>query len=264
MSSPSLVALFICASAALAHAQAEHYEPIRVDGGISGTYTNASGRGGFGAVVEPKFLIHDHVGVGARIEGAVQFGGSFGNDEISMSVAALAATLAKGEFYPTLGTARPWVGLGLGMYTIVSQDVSTGMSMATVDQKAGRYFGIAPQLGVDLGRLRLAATYNLILGADIEIRQTVGGAPQTSSYSQSYFTFEMTFRMGGRRKAPPPRVEAPPPAPMPPPAPTAPAAAAPQTSRINLPSLPPENSSSSVAGNVSRPLRMSSLVSSFP
>jgi hypothetical protein len=38
---------------------------------------------------------------------------------------------------------------------------------AGIDQKAGRYFGIAPQIGVDLGRLRLAATYNMILGADI-------------------------------------------------------------------------------------------------
>jgi len=222
MSSRSLVALLICASAGAAYAQAEHYEPIRVDTGISGTYTSASGRGGFGAVVEPKFLLHDHVGIGARFEGAVQFGGSFGNDDISMSVAALAATLVKGEYYPTLGTARPWVGLAFGMYDIVSQDVSTGMSMATVDQKAGRYFGLAPQLGVDLGRLRLAATYNMILGADIEIRQTVGGAPQSTSYSQSYFTFEMSFRFGGRRKSPPPRIEAPPPPPpLPAPAPAA-------------------------------------------
>lgn len=213
-----VVALLVCASAGAAHAQAEHYQPVRVDSGLSGTYTSASGRGGFGAVVEPKFLIHDHVGVGARFEGAVQFGGSFGSDEISMSVAALASTLLKGEFYPTLGTARPWVGFGLGMYDIISQDVSTGTSMASVDQKAGRYFGIAPQLGVDLGRLRLAATYNMILGADIEVRQTVGGAPQSTSYSQSYFTFEMTFRFGGGRKSRPAPVEAPPAAPGPAPA----------------------------------------------
>jgi hypothetical protein len=223
--------------AGVAHAQAKHYQPVRVDTGVAGTYTNASGRGGFGAVVEPKFLIHDHVGVGARIEGAVQFGGSFGNDDISMSVAALASTLAKGEFYPTLGIARPWIGLGFGMYTIVSQDVSTGMSMAMVDQKAGRYFGIAPQVGFDLGRLRLAATYNMILGADIEIRQTVGGAPQTSSYSQSYFTFEMTFRIGGRRKSPPPRVEAPP---APPPTPTTGAPSAdPQPAPAPVPTTSP-------------------------
>ena len=79
MGSRSLVALLICGSAGAAYAQAEHYEPIRVDGGLSGTYTSASGRGGFGAVVEPKFLIHDHVGVGARFEGAVQFGGTVGS-----------------------------------------------------------------------------------------------------------------------------------------------------------------------------------------
>ncbi|HEY5924925.1 MAG TPA: hypothetical protein VIV11_24760 [Kofleriaceae bacterium] len=171
-------------------------------------------------MVEPKYLIHDNIAIGGRIEAQVQFGGSFGeNGDTKVSMGAVGAVLAKGEYLLGTGTMRPFAGVGIGMFNIVSQSVETGPSTASVDQKAGRYFGIAPQLGINLGRLRLAATYNMILGADIEVRQTVGGAMQTSTFSQSYVTFEMSFRFGGRRKAAAPRASEPMPAPVPAPAP---------------------------------------------
>lgn len=219
----------LLAGAHVAAAQAANYNPIRVDSGLSGTYVSASGRGGFGAVVEPKFSIHDQVSVGFRLEAAVMFGGSFGNDgSTKMELGAAAAVLAKGEYLLTTSGVRPFVGLGLGMFDIASQSVAAGPMTAAIDQRAGRYFGVAPQLGIDLGRLRLAATYNAILGADIEVRQTIGGVDQSASYSQNYLTFEMSFRFGGGRivrPAPVPVFVAPPPGAAPPPPP--PPAAAP-------------------------------------
>jgi len=219
----------LLAGAHVAAAQAANYNPIRVDSGLSGTYVSASGRGGFGAVVEPKFSIHDQISVGFRFEAAVMFGGSFGNDSTKVDLGATAAVLAKGEYLLTTGTVRPFVGLGLGVFDIVSQSVEAGPMTSGVDQKAGRYFGVAPQLGIDLGRLRLAATYNAILGADVEVHQMVGNINQTSSYSQNYLTFEMSVRFGGGRivrPAPAPVFMAPPPpppgaAPLPPPPPAA-------------------------------------------
>jgi hypothetical protein len=67
----------------------------------------------------------------------------------------------------------------------------------------------------------------MILGADIEVRQTIGNVEQTAEFSQNYFAFEMSIRFGGRKRAPamilvpagPPPGYAPPPAPMPPPPP---------------------------------------------
>lgn len=220
----------LLAGAHVAAAQAANYNPIRVDSGLSGTYVSASGRGGFGAVVEPKFSIHDQVSVGFRFEAAVMFGGSFGSDgSTKMELGAAAAVLAKGEYLLTTGTIRPFVGLGLGMIDIASQSVAAGPMTAAIDQRAGRYFGVAPQLGIDLGRMRLAATYNAILGADIEVHQTIGGVDQSASYSQNYLTFEMSFRFGGGRivrPAPVPVFVAPPPGAAPPP-PAPPAAAPP-------------------------------------
>jgi outer membrane protein X len=213
----------VAALAGTASAQAAHYDPIRVDTGLIGTYVMSNSRGGFGAVVEPKFNLHDNIAVGLRIEGAVMFGGDFGQDgDVKVDMGAVAVALAKGEYLLGQGGVRPFVGFGVGMYDIVSQSVEAGPMTTGVDQKAGRYFGISPQLGVDLGRLRLAATYNTILGADIEVRQMVGGVEQTSSFSQNYFTFELSFRFGGRRRVPrAPVMVVPPPPVVPMPAPPA-------------------------------------------
>lgn len=207
MSRPTAIALSIaitvsCLASGRAEAQSKNYQLFRLDTGVSGTYASSFGRGGFGAVAEPKFLIHDRVAVGARFAGAVMFGGSIdtGGDDVSMDMAAVATALAKGEYYVTLGGVRPVVALGLGVYDIGSQSVGAGGGNAQVNQKAGRYFGVAPQLGLDMGRLRLAMTYNMILGADVEVTQSVGGVEQTASFSQSYFTFELGFRFGGGRK----------------------------------------------------------------
>jgi hypothetical protein len=216
MRSYILAGLAVAMTASTAFAQAEHYQPIEVDSGLTGTYTAAAGRGGFGAVVEPKYLIHDNIAVGLHLEGAVQFGGSIGdNGATSMSVGAVAATLAKGEYLLGTGSVRPFFGIGIGMFDIASQSVSTTSMNASVDQKVGRFFGIAPQLGVDLGHVRLAVTYNYMLGADIIVEQSVNGTMQTSSYSQNYLTFELGFRFGGGKRAPRAPMVAPPPAPEP-------------------------------------------------
>ncbi|MDB4954258.1 MAG: hypothetical protein JWO36_1827 [Myxococcales bacterium] len=192
------------AGARAAHAQAQDFEPFRFDSGLTGTYVSSSGRGGFGAVFEPKFLLTNQIAIGARFEAAVMFGGHIAaaGDNVSMSMAAAANVLAKGEYLASTGSVRPFVGFGLGFYTIASQSISTGMASASIDQTGGRYFGVAPQIGIDLGRMRLAATYNAILGASIEVHQMVGGVQQTSSFSQNYLTFEMSFRFGGGRRTP--------------------------------------------------------------
>jgi len=223
-----LVWLGIVTSAAIssrtAHAQAEHYEPIRVDSGLSGSYVSASGRGGFGALLEAKFLAHDNIGVGLRLEGEVMFGGNVSNDgSVQMDLGAVGAMLAKGEYYIGTGPVRPFVGLSLGIYDVASQSISAGPNTTGIDQKAGRYFGVGPQLGIDLGRLRLAATFNAILGADIEVRQMIGNVEQKDTFSQNYLTFEMSVRFGGGRKQPPPAmILVPAPTPMPAPGPVAP------------------------------------------
>lgn len=204
-----VVAAFVAVVGALsgareARAQAKSYQPIRVDVGLAGAYTPSYGRSGFGAVLEAKLNVTDNISAGLRFDGVVSFGGSFGEDDTSVSIGAAAASLLDGEYFFTTSALRPFVGLGFGLYAIASESVDAGPNTG-VSQIAGRYFGIAPSLGVDIGRLRLAATYNLILGADIEVTQNVGMPNETqTSYGQSYILFELSFRIGGAKKPPPP------------------------------------------------------------
>lgn len=179
---------------------AEHYTPIRVDIGLIGTYLPAGiGGGGFGGVVEPKFLLTDNIALGLQFQGAFSFGANVGVDQAQINVGAVSATLAKGEYLFTHnGNVRPFVGLGLGFYDIVNQSVGSGSSSATVVQKAARTFGIEPQLGVDLGAVRLAVSYNAMLGTAVEVDETVNGMASTRNLSENYLMFELGFRIGGR------------------------------------------------------------------
>lgn len=177
----------------------EHYFPARVDVGLIGTYLPTGlGGGGFGGVVEPKFLLTDNIALGFQFQGELSFGGSVGADGTSVGIGAVAATLAKGEYLFTRhGNVRPFAGLALGLYDIASESVSAGSSNASVDQKAARTFGIQPEVGVDLGPVRLAVAYNLMLGTEVEVEQMVGNTTTTASYSENYLMFELGFRIGG-------------------------------------------------------------------
>lgn len=187
-----------------ARGDSARYEQIRVDGGLTGSSVGVSDRNGAGMVVEIKAMVDDHLAVGGRVEVAVMFGGVAGRDELPLDVAMAACGLLKGELHAGDGPIRPFVGLGVGGYTIGSQTIDSGPNTAGIYQQTGRYFGVAPQLGVDLGRVRLAATYNAILGASLEVHQTIGDVEQTSRLSQNYLSLELSFQFAGGRRVPAP------------------------------------------------------------
>jgi outer membrane protein X len=194
-----LVVLGLVVLAGDARAEAEHYEQVRVDAGMTGSTVAVSDRSGVGFVAEIKVNAHDNVAVGGRVEIAVMFGGRVDDEELPFGMAACG--LLKGEYLLGTGPVRPFAGLGAGVYsmgshTIVSDpDGNSGISTTT-----GRYFGVAPEVGIDLGRVRLAATYNAIIGTSVEYRQTSGGVEQRETFSQSYLSLELSFRFGGGRK----------------------------------------------------------------
>jgi outer membrane protein X len=180
-----------------AFADAEHYEQIRVDGGMTGSTVAVSDRNGVGFVAEVKAMATDNIAIGGRVEFAVMFGGHLGQDNLPLDITMAACGLVKGEYLFGTGTVRPFVGLGAGLYTIGSHSIAAGPNTEGIQTKVGDYFGIAPQLGVDLGRVRLAATYNAIIGAGIDVHETMGA---TTSVSQNYLSIELSFRFGGGPK----------------------------------------------------------------
>lgn len=194
------IVLVIVGHGAPAHADAEHYENVRFDAGVTGASVSIRERSGTGMAVEIKNLVHDNLAVGGRVELAVMFGGVVGADEAPLDIAFAASGLLKAEYLFGTSTVRPFIGFGMGGYTISAQRISAGPNRDGIERKTGRYFGVAPQLGIDLGRVRLAVTYNAILGAYLEVRQTIGTVEQTTRLSQNYLSLELSFQFAGGRK----------------------------------------------------------------
>ena len=185
-------------SSSEAQAQAKNYEFFRTDSGLIGAYVPGTGSFGGGAVVEPKLNISDQLSLGLRTSVAITGGGKIeGNSgDVSVGLGISVGALAKGEYYFSTSSTRPFLGFGAGLYYLVSQDVDTGGGVS-VSQSAGEYFGFAPQVGIQLGGFRLALTYNAMLGANYEVVQSVGG---TKKVRQDFVTIDLAFLVKGGRK----------------------------------------------------------------
>src|SRR5262245_7229652 len=104
--------LLVLGSGEPAFAEAEHYEQIRVDTGMTGSSVAVSDRNGVGFVAEIKMNAHDNIAIGGRVEIAVMFGGSVGGEELPFGLAA--AGLVKAEYLLGTGIVRPFAGFGAG------------------------------------------------------------------------------------------------------------------------------------------------------
>lgn len=173
---------------------------IRFDIGMTGSTVGTSGRNGAGFVAEVKAYANDMLSIGGRLEVAMMFGGVVGNDELPLDIGMAACGLLKAEYYFLPGHIRPFVSLGAGVYTLGSQRIESGPNTSGINTQTGNYFGVAPQVGVDLWRVRLAATYNTIVGASLEYVET-GPTQETNRLSRNYFSLELSFQLGGRKKA---------------------------------------------------------------
>jgi hypothetical protein len=165
---------------------------IKKDVALLGAYVPGTGGIGGGFVVEPKIEVAKNLHVGIRTAIAITGGGSISSDssDVSVGVGVNVSAMGKVEYAAPTGSVRPLVGLGAGLYYLISQDVSAGTN-TSVSQQAGEFFGLAPQLGIEFGRGRLVATYNAVLGANVEIVQTVGN---TKTVRQDYWAVELGMR----------------------------------------------------------------------
>lgn len=192
--------LLVLAAATTARAEAPHYEDVRVDAGILGAVVDVSDRRGSGLAIEIKGMANDHLAIGGRVELAVMFGGVVGADEAPLNLGMAASGVVKAEYLFGTATVRPFVGFGIGGYTVGGHTIAAGPDRDGISTSTGRYFGIAPQLGVDIGRVRLSATYNAMFGAYLELHHTIGGTQHTTELSQNWLSLELSFQFAGGRK----------------------------------------------------------------
>lgn len=207
----TLLSMLLALGAAPALAQSMNYQPVRVDLTVYGAFAPSATRSfGIGAAVEPKYNVTDKLSVGLRFEGSAILTGDVSVDgqDVSVGARAVTAYLAKADYYLTDSSVRPFVGAGLGLYRIGSGSQSVDGSSGTVVQRAESFsgFGFCPQVGVNFGGFRLAATYHVITGDDqVVVTQAVGAtAPTSTSLSKNFFAVELGGTLGGNRRWPAP------------------------------------------------------------
>src|SRR5690349_15950690 len=108
----------------------EDLKPFKVD--VSLGYAIPGGTGSKGGVlfaIEPTYAVIRNIAVGLRMEGAVvaRFGGYDQNGDINdVSVKASGSYLLTGDYYlKNQYSFRPFVGAGLGAFTIATAEVTT-------------------------------------------------------------------------------------------------------------------------------------------
>lgn len=172
----------------------EHYQPVRVELVLVGAYGpgDVATYGG-GLAVEPKYNVNDQLALGLRIEATGMASENVYASGVSTSLSArgVVAFLAKADVYLTTTSVRPFLGFGAGLYTMGSATSGT----SGVGSGAFRGFGIAPQVGLNIGHFRIAATYNVVTGGQQVIVAT-GTGP---TLAKDYFAFEIGGTIGGSR-----------------------------------------------------------------
>ena len=190
------VVLSLCSLPALADERKQ--DLLHVDSGFGGSWAYGMNAFGIHGVAEPKIFIFDELAIGLRVDAGAQFGFGLetGGDgaEVEAVLQIPVAQLVKVEYYLGKDGFRPFVGAGVGNYTMVLQSVSTASQIPAVSQGVGNFFGVAPQIGLDFGGVRLAATYNYILGGEIIVQQQVGDPKE---FRRDYIGLELTFKTWG-------------------------------------------------------------------
>jgi hypothetical protein len=184
--------LLMISIGSVSFAQSVHF---KLDAGFHGGLTFGDVKMyGIGGSVEPKVFINPKISAGARIEGTALFGGNIDDSgqDVSASVSARAAYIAKGEYYIRDQGTRPFFGFGLGYYTVASNSAST--SGASIS--AGRHFGLSPQVGITFNNFRLSGIYHALMGKDL----VTMSAGDTQEISRNYLVIELGFKIFGRNK----------------------------------------------------------------
>jgi len=171
-------------------AQSQEFKSFRVDAGfLYGMPTGDGYDAGIGFYLHPKYGLNDQFLVGLKYEGAVIGGSTDGVD-----ISTINSVLATANYYFNTNSFRPFVGAGLGMYSLGSAEfdvtATSGSATATVegDIDFGTKFGFAPEVGFSLGHFDMALQYNMIMGVDSDFE------------SKNYFAIKVGFHFGGGKK----------------------------------------------------------------
>ena len=170
-------------------ANAQDFKPFQLYLGL-GYAMPADGGGGILVNIEPSYRINDQIAAGLRIESAAM-AKIVGESEAKL--AGVGSYTVNGKYYLSNNSFRPYVGVGLGLYSLGSVQVDTnGTGSGSVS--AGTTFGFYPRIGFDAGHFNLNLDYNIIGSTQVEF------ATDDSKIKNSYIGIRIgAFIFGGRK-----------------------------------------------------------------
>lgn len=171
---------------------AQEYKKFKV--GLGMGYAMASGNGASGGVLftlEPAYRLQDNLSVGLRMESAIIARGFANTQSASLSVAALSSYTVNGQYYLGHTGFRPFVGAGVGMYSLGAISETASSSSGTVDIAAESKIGFYPRVGFDVSHFNMTIDYNII-------PTTTGSSG--NDIKNSYLGIRVGFFFGGGKK----------------------------------------------------------------
>lgn len=143
-------------------ANAQDFKPFKLSIGL-GYAVLSDGGGGILFEVEPAYRLSDEIALGLRLGSAVM-AKAIGENEASAS--GQASYTVNAQYYLSNNTFRPYIGAGVGIFSIASAAVSgTGSSTAVAGESK---IGFYPRIGFDLGHFNVNIDYNLVSASDAQ------------------------------------------------------------------------------------------------
>jgi len=149
----------------------QELRPFRVELGLSfNSSTDENFDNGMGFYIEPRYAANDNWLFGFRLEKSFVNGNEIEVPEgtFELSITHVTNNFLFTEYFFSEGRVRPFVGLGAGI--VSRKKVGLGVDIGGVEigelDNAVSNFGFAPRAGVNSGRWRFLAVYN-VTGKDI-------------------------------------------------------------------------------------------------
>lgn len=181
-------------------ATAQEYKPFKVN--VSVGYAkpfNAGTSGGFLVAVEPKYGFSDNFDLGLRLESAsVARGIQYNGNTTTGDVGTYTSALLTGNYLFGTNNVRPFLGLGVGPYSIGAAGTvvisNNGQPNQNIELVSDTKFGGMIRGGIKAGHFVAAAEFNFIPSTDRSVSN------QTITSNNAYLGIKVGADIGGGRR----------------------------------------------------------------
>lgn len=192
-----LVLLVVIFTVAVGSSLGQDFKKFKVGIGI-GYGQPSDGSGGILIYLEPAYRVMDQLSIGLRIESAAFLDKPISGTSITTGAYGVGSYTLNGQYYFSNNNFRPFVGAGLGMFTVAAASADLGSGSVTINA-ATTLFGFYPRVGFDFGHFNFSIDYNILPAQTAQVDLgALGIQTQTSNYT--YIGIRLGASIGGGRK----------------------------------------------------------------